>query len=352
MADDQHDMITISRCGVVLEPDPSDDREVEGVLNPAVAGNYLLYRAVGKGNYSRIMAAQLAPPTNPNTCAIAHKLDRVVLEPHEPYELSSTGRGGIEDPRVTKLSDGTFVMFYTGYGRPSGFRIQTPLVAAAVSANGLDWHRLGRIIFSPHVQAGHKIDFNQFPNKDTVLFSEKIGGRYAMLHRPMFTHSQAKVFGVPRRSIWYAEADKLTGPWDNHTLLVRPTFDWEYGGVGAGVPPIHLQDRWVHVYHGFRQREEGGRNYRYSAGVFVTPHSDPRRVTFRSGVAVLEPALEAEITGMVPYVVFPTAVWEEEVKPDNDLTIFWGAADTRIMTGILTLPPNVLDADTQEGSSG
>lgn len=341
MEDKRQDVITISRCGVVLEPDPADDREVEGVLNPAVAGDYLLYRAVGKGNYSRIMAAQLAPPANSNACVAAQKLHRVVLEPHEPYELSSTGRGGIEDPRVTKLSDGTFVMFYTGYGRPAGFRAQTPLVAAAVSANGLDWHRLGRIAFSPHIHAGHKIDFNQFPNKDTVLFSERIGERYAMLHRPMFTHSQAKTFGIPRRSIWYAEADVLTGPWNNHFLLVAPENQWEHGGVGAGVPPIHLQGHWVHIYHGFRRREEGGRKYRYSAGVFVTPHSDPKQIMFRSEVALLEPSLESELAGMVPHVVFPTAVWEEEMKPDNDLTIFWGAADTRIMAGTLTLPPAV-----------
>lgn len=345
-------LITISRCGVVLEPDPSDDREVEGVLNPAVAGNYLLYRAVGKGNYSRIMVAKLAPPTNPNTCAVAQKLNRVVLEPHEAYELSSTGRGGIEDPRVTKLSDGTFVMFYTGYGRPSGFRKQTPVVAAAVSGDGLDWHRLGRIAFSSHVHRGREIDFNKFPNKDTVLFSEKIGSRYAMLHRPMFTHDQAKAFGIPRRSIWYAEADVLTGPWYNHSLLVVPTYDWEHGGVGAGVPPIHLHDNWVHIYHGFRQREEGGRRYRYSAGVFVTPHRDPKQITFRSGVALLEPSLEAEITGTVPHVVFPTAVWEEEDTLDDDLTIFWGAADTRIMTGKLTLPSAALKGDVPAQASG
>lgn len=342
MTGDLQGKITISRCGVALEPNVSDEREVEGVLNPAVAGDYLLYRAVGKGNYSRIMAAQLTPASSPNTCVAAHKLNRVVLEPHEPYELSPTGRGGIEDPRVTKLSDGTFVMFYTGYGRPAGFRTQTPLVAAAVSVNGLDWHRLGRITFTSHVHAGQEIDFNKFPNKDTVLFSEKIGGRYVMLHRPMFTHSQAKSFGIPRRSIWYAEADVLTGPWNSHALLVTPTYDWEHGGVGAGVPPIHLYDRWVHVYHGFRQREEGGRRYRYSAGVFVTPHSDPKRILFRSGVALLEPSLESEIMGTVPHVVFPTAVWEEEITPDNHLTIFWGAADTRIMTGTLSLPATML----------
>lgn len=331
--------IAIERGGVLLEPNPTDEREAEGILNPAVAGDYLLYRAVAKGNYSRLMVAKLIRTGDPAEPVKAAKLDKVVLEPTTAYELVREGRGGIEDPRVTQLTDGTYCMFYTGFGRASGFKRQAPLVAVATSQDGLHWLRQGRLVFTSHQHAGQIVDFNVVPNKDTVLFSEKINGRYALLHRPMFTQLQAKQLKVPWRGIWYAEADNIFGPWENHALVLGPQFDWENGGVGAGVPPIHFQDVWVHIYHGFTKKEKIKR--RYSAGVFMTLHSDRKQVIYRSEHAILEPQLLQEQEGTVPHVVFPTAVWEND-KQLSTLMIFWGAADTRIMWGTLHLPADVL----------
>jgi beta-1,2-mannobiose phosphorylase / 1,2-beta-oligomannan phosphorylase len=336
------DRIKIDRITVLLEPDPADEREVDGILNPAVAGKYLLYRAVGRGNYSRIMAAQLmVEETDAGTRVTAQKLNRVVLEPTEIYEQAGKRAGGIEDPRVTELSDGTYIMFYTGYGRPAGFTVQVPLVALATSRNGLDWERHGRIMFETYEHRGSLIDFNIIPNKDTVLFSERVNDRYALLHRPMFTREQAVAYQLPWRAIWYAESDKLAGPWGYHRLVMEPHYDWEHGGVGAGVPPIHLRDTWLHIYHGFALPTEARPHRRYSAGIFVTPHHDPDKVIFRSGRALLEPTIPEEQVGVVPHVVFPTAVWQQNVEPDT-LALFWGAADTRIVWGVLHLPGKAL----------
>ncbi len=52
------------RLAVLMEPDRSDPKEVEGVLNPAVARGpdgqlYLFPRLVGSGNYSRIGVARV-----------------------------------------------------------------------------------------------------------------------------------------------------------------------------------------------------------------------------------------------------------------------------------------------------
>jgi beta-1,2-mannobiose phosphorylase / 1,2-beta-oligomannan phosphorylase len=49
----------LQRMGVVMEPEPGNWLEVEGVLNPASARGpdgqlYLFPRLVAKGNYSRI----------------------------------------------------------------------------------------------------------------------------------------------------------------------------------------------------------------------------------------------------------------------------------------------------------
>ncbi len=338
--------IRIERGGILLEPDQNNPHEAEGILNPAVAGNYLLYRAVGEGNYSRIMAATLHSQASEHGVEIrATKLYQVVLEPEQPYELAPTGRGGIEDPRVTELPDGSFVMFYTAYGRAEGFKKQTPVVAVATSRDGLTWERHGRMVYDLYNhQEGQVVDFNTIPNKDTVLFSEKINGRYALLHRPMFIHTQAAQLSVPWRGIWYADSESLTGPWGNHRLLLQPEYEWENGGVGAGAPPIHLRDMWVHIYHGFTKRRRDRRGQRYNAGVFTTPHDDPLTIAFRSDHTILEPQLLPEQIGTVPHVVFPTAVWQED-EQKNTLAIFWGAADTRIMWGVLYLPSDVLAAE-------
>lgn len=330
--------LKIERVRMLLEPDLADERESGGILNPAVAGAYLLYRAVGRGNYSRVMAAKLVTEeTKEGTQILAKRLGRVVLEPEESYEQIDDRHGGIEDPRVTELADGTYVMFYTGYGKPEGFLKQAPVVAVATSRNSLDWQRHGRIKFALYDHNGSTIDFNVIPNKDTVLFSEKMNNRYVLLHRPMLTRDQATKFQLPWRAIWYAESDLLTGPWGNHKLVLTPKYDWEQGGVGAGVPPIHLNDIWLHVYHGFVLPGDGRPHRRYSAGVFMTPHSDPSQVIFRTECSLLEPSIPAEKEGIVPNVVFPTAVWQQNTEPDN-LALFWGAADTRIMWGTLRLP--------------
>ena len=323
--------LKIERVRVLLEPDLTDEREAEGILNPAVAGSYLLYRAVGRGNYSRIMAAELmTEETKEGTQILAKRLGRVVLEPEESYEQVDEKHGGVEDPRVTELADRYYVMFYTGYGKPEGFSEQAPVVAVATSRNGLDWQRHGRIRFTQYDHNGRTIDFNIIPNKDTVLFSEKVNNRYALLHRPMLTREQAAEFQLPWRAIWYAESDSLTGPWDNHKLVLAPRYGWEHGGVGSGVPPIHLNDVWLHFYHGFALPSDVRPYRRYSAGVFMTPHSDLSQVIFRTKYSLLEPSIPAEQEGAVPHVVFPTAVWQQNTE-SNNLALFWGAADTRIM---------------------
>jgi len=51
--------LTLTRLGIVMQPEPSNDLEVEGVLNPAAVRGpdgelYLFPRMVAKGNYSRI----------------------------------------------------------------------------------------------------------------------------------------------------------------------------------------------------------------------------------------------------------------------------------------------------------
>src|SRR5207249_6951499 len=88
----------LRRLGIVMEPDPTDIREAEGVLNPAVARGpdgqlYLLPRLVAPGNFSRIGLARVVcdrrgDPAGVERCG-------VVLEPQAPYELNPLTGGGV-----------------------------------------------------------------------------------------------------------------------------------------------------------------------------------------------------------------------------------------------------------------
>src|SRR5271156_5037585 len=94
----------MERLGMMMEPEPGNPFEVEGVLNPAgVRGPdghfYLFPRLVAKGNYSRIGIARV----NFNEAGNPTGVERLglALEPKADYERRPNGAGGCEDPRVT-----------------------------------------------------------------------------------------------------------------------------------------------------------------------------------------------------------------------------------------------------------
>src|ERR687884_938630 len=234
----------LRRLGIVMEPDPADRREAEGVLNPAVARGsdgelYLLPRVVAPGNYSRIGLARVIFDRH-NTPVGVERLG-MALEPQEPYELNSETGGGVEDPRITYLAArDLYVMTYTAFG-PDG-----PRIAAAVSRDLVQWHRTGLVEFAPL----HGLDLATVGNKDAVLFPEPIpapDGRLALglIHRPTFP--QAWLAGestLPSRpSIWlsYAPLDEIAAGkgivFGQHHLLAAPQQRWGEVQRGGGTPP-------------------------------------------------------------------------------------------------------------------
>src|SRR4029079_19575506 len=110
----------LRRLGLVMEPEPGNPLEAEGVLNPAaVRGRdgqlYLFPRLVARGNYSRIGIARVrfneaGDPAGVERLGIA-------LEPEAEYERRPDG-GGCEDPRITFVEPlGRYMMTYTAFSR-------------------------------------------------------------------------------------------------------------------------------------------------------------------------------------------------------------------------------------------
>src|ERR1017187_10460728 len=198
------------RLGLVMEPEPGNPLEVEGVSNPAgIRGPdghfYLFPRLVAKGNYSRIGIARVrfnkaGDPTGVERLGIA-------LEPEADYELRSDGSGGCEDPRVTFVEPlKRYFMTYTA------FSAHGPRIALAVSEDLFHWKRLGLATFA----SSDGIDFDNVDDKDASLFPAIIPDpsgqpELAMLHRPLFPGTRPEETAccpgqrdvdIDRESIW------------------------------------------------------------------------------------------------------------------------------------------------------
>ena len=200
----------MKRLGMLMEPEPGNSLEVEGVLNPAgVRGPdgqfYLFPRLVAKGNFSRIGIARVKF----NEAGDPMGVERlgIALEPQTDFELRPDGSGGCEDPRITFGEDiKRYVMTYTALS-PEG-----PRIALALSEDLFHWQRLGLATFRPY----DGIEFDGVDNKDASIFPVAIrdpDGKPAMaiLHRPLFpgtrpeeTVSQpaSRAVDLHRESIW------------------------------------------------------------------------------------------------------------------------------------------------------
>lgn len=349
--------LKLRRLGMMMEPQPGNPQEVEGVLNPAAARGpdgelYLFPRLVAKGNYSRIGIARVrfnvdGDPTGVERLGIA-------LEPEADYELRPGG-GGCEDPRITFVEPlQHYVMTYTA------FSTQGPRIALALSKDLFHWRRLGLATFGVY----RGIDIGDIDNKDASLFPIAIPNptgkpELAMLHRPLFPgtrpeetacHPTSRDVDLDRESIWISycsmpldshEPDRI-GKFTSHHRLATPVSPWERLKIGAGTPPILTRHGWLIVYHGVSEMEQASKGAHplcYSAGVMMLSKEHPQIILYRSGDPVLTPSLPQERDGTVANVVFPTGVdRRDDIGSPDRFDIYYGMADSRIGVARLDLP--------------
>lgn len=349
----------VERLGVVMEPEPGNAAEVQGVLNPATCRGpdgalYLFPRLVAEGNYSRIGRARVRFDGRGNPVGVERL--GVVLEPAAPYERNRRG-GGCEDPRVTYIARlQRYVMTYVANGD------EGPRVAVAVSEDTVTWRRLGELHFGRA-----RVDFNGYGNKDASYFPEPVldpNGEpaFAIIHRP--TYKQHFPDGSwrdvlppqitdPRESIWISYVNLtraledecyLTHVHENH-LLMAPEAPWEQVKLGGGAPPFVIPQGWFLLYHGIRPVAgpdgQPAPRGQYCAGAALLDRQRPWHVLYRSPEPLLAPDEECEQRGIVTNVVFPTGV---DIRADlgpGVVDIYYGMADYRIGAARLRIPANL-----------
>lgn len=308
-----------SETNPVLEPIERNTWEAFATFNPAaleLGGRvHLLYRAQGYDGLSVLGYASSADGVHiderePMPAFVSTNVH--YAHPSVPkYDdtsifLSGSNTGGCEDPRLVEI-DGTVYLIYIAFDgtHPPGVALSY-ISREDFLAKHWRWTK-PRLISQPgQIQ------------KNWVLFPEKIGGRYAIIH------------GIsPKIKIEYLESMKSLG--DGHYIeslishggrgYIEPErmLAWDNIVRGVGAPPLKTEKGWVVFYHGMDMRDPG----KYKVGVMLLDLKNPEKILRRAEEPILEPETRYENGGHKPGVIY---VCGAVIKGKN-IFLYYGAGD-------------------------
>ena len=250
-------------------------------------------------------------------------------------EMAGSKYGSVQDPRMAKL-DGLYWMTFafrpyawscypTGVGVPKsevpsypGF---DPLKTPNQTRSGLAVSR-DRVKWEFHSW----ITPEDIDDRDVILFPEKIGGRYAVLRRPVRHVATDTSHGDEHPGIMVSFSDDMR-TWTAPELVAAPEFAWEDNRIGGSAPPIRTEKGWLVLYHGVETQDKAVNRVCYRMGAMLLDLADPRKVLARSKSFLMEPEEEYVKHGVfIPNVIFPTAA----IVVDGELRIYYGVCDTAI----------------------
>ena len=205
---------------------------------------------------------------------------------------------GIEDPRITFVPElEQYVVTYTSFARGG------PGVSLALTRDFRTFERIG-VVMSPE-------------DKDAALLPRRIGGRWALIHRPMTT------LGV---HMWISYSPDLRY-WGEHKLMLQARRGgwWDANKIGLSPPPIETPRGWLVLYHGVRHTASGAL---YRLGLALFDLEEPQKCLLRGEEWIFGPEAEYERRGDVRDVVFPCGY---TLGADGDaINLYYGAADSCI----------------------
>jgi len=206
---------------------------------------------------------------------------------------------GVEDARIVYLAElEQHAVTYTAYSA------RGPLVSLALTRDFKTFQRCG-MIMPPE-------------DKDAAFFPRRIGGRWALIHRPVRPGSSADI---------YLSFSPDLQHWSDRTLLLQSRRGnwWDANKIGLCSPPIETSEGWLITYHGVRTT---GAGVIYRVGLALLDLEEPTRIIRRGDEWVMSPREAYEIIGDVGYVVFPCGQVVDEVT--GEIRLYYGAADSSI----------------------
>ena len=205
---------------------------------------------------------------------------------------------GIEDPRITYVPElEQYAVAYTSFARGG------PGVSLALTKDFKNFERYG-VIMPPE-------------DKDAALLPRRIGGRWALIHRPM------TALGA---HMWISYSPDLKH-WGSHKIILEARRGgwWDANKIGLCSPPIETAKGWLMIYHGVRQTASGSI---YRLGLALFDLENPEVCLQRGDPWVFGPEASYERGGDVKDVVFPCG---QTIGADGDtIHVYYGAADSSV----------------------
>ncbi len=198
--------------------------------------------------------------------------------------------GSVQDPRVVKIEDTYYMtfafrrfawsIFPTGLGVPEASQSAFPgfdpaadknqtRSGIAVSKDRVHWEFFGWA--TPET----------LDDRDVILFPEKIGGRFALLRRPIGFVDTDTGHGEEHPSIRISYSTDLR-TWTEPETILRPEFAWEDNRIGGSAPPVRTPQGWLVLYHGVENVFPPTRRVIYRLGAAILDLHDPRKVFARA----------------------------------------------------------------------
>lgn len=312
-----HLLFSRSEHNPVLQPG-TNYWTAEAVLNPAalILGDrtHLIYRSIGADGVSRLGYASSkdglifderlpAPayvahnPTSPDWRMAMHK------RMYSPIMYASGGSwGGCEDPRMVAIDGHVYVTF-------NMFQ-DWALRVAYISLSEEDF--LAKRFYrwdGPHLLSHSARD------KNWVLFPEKIGGRFAVLHS-IIGDSDDRV------RIEYTDSlktlSKRTFESPDPQQVPDRSIAWHVHVRSAGPPPLKTSRGWLVFYHANDAQE----SHRYKLGAMLLDLVDPTKIIARAHAPVLEPDSPYENAGK-PGIIYACGATIQH----GHVYIYYGGAD-------------------------
>jgi predicted GH43/DUF377 family glycosyl hydrolase len=203
---------------------------------------------------------------------------------------------GIEDPRITFVPElQQYAVAYTSFARGG------PGVSLAMTKDFRSFERYG-VIMPPE-------------DKDAALLPRRIGGYWAMIHRPVTT------LGA---HMWISYSPDLRH-WGSHKVMLEARRGgwWDANKIGLCSPPIETEKGWLTIYHGVRNTASGSI---YRLGLALFDLDRPDICLQRGNSWMFGPEAPYERGGDVNDVVFPCG---QTIGDDGDtINLYYGAGDS------------------------
>ena len=262
-----------------------------GVAKLADGDTLLLCRVEDRRGLSHLCAARSANGID------GWRIDAEPTMPAKPAEYPEE-IWGIEDARITCVPElEHYAVVYTSFARGG------PGVSLAMTKDFRTFDRYG-VIMQPE-------------DKDAALLPRRIGGNWALIHRPVTTQGA---------HMWISYSPDLRH-WGSHKIILaaRRGGWWDANKIGLCSPPIETEKGWLVIYHGVRQTASGSI---YRLGLALLDLERPEICLQRGDSWVFGPEASYERLGDVKDVVFPCG---QTIDADGDtIHLYYGAADSCI----------------------